>query len=175
MRAISRNRLFVEEQAPDHAARSMWRERILDFLLRVSFIKNTGLQNALDVRLERVEMVFANLPKGFDNTRLLFVTDQHLDGEGTLADQVLSITGELDYDLCILGGDYSYSRTGNCGRTYPQIRKLVKRLRDKSRVFGILGNYDTYSVAELLDGCGVEMLINDAVCLEREGDRVYLA
>jgi predicted MPP superfamily phosphohydrolase len=38
-----------------------------------------------------------------------------------------------------------------------------------------LGNYDLYRIAELLEGRGVEMLINEGICIERKGDKIYLA
>jgi hypothetical protein len=122
-----------------------------------------------------VELLFGHLPKGFDNVRILFVTDLHLDGTGPLAEKVLNIVGSIDYDYCILGGDYTYGRHGHCDRVYSQIEQIAKTLKNKSRVFGILGNYDLYRIAELLEGHGVEMLINEGVCLERKGDKLYLA
>lgn len=175
MRAISKSRLLVENQEQEQKEKVHWRWGVLDLLLRVSLIRNVGLRNALDVRVENVELLFGHLPKGFDNVRILFVTDLHLDGTVSLADKVLSIIGDIDYDYCILGGDYTYGRNADPNRIYSQIERIAELLRKKSRVFGILGNYDLYRIAELLEGHGVEMLINEAICIERKGDKLYLA
>ena len=134
-----------------------------------------GLKNTLDIRLENVELVFDNLPKGFDGVRILFITDLHLDGTKPLADRVLNIVSNIDYDYCILGGDYTYSRNTDYNQVYPQIGQIAGLLKSKSRVFGILGNYDLYRAAELLENHGVETLINEGICLKREGDKIYLA
>jgi hypothetical protein len=144
-------------------------------LFRVNLIKSVGLKNALDVRVENVELVFDNLPKGFDNVRILFITDLHFDGTKPLADKVLNIVSNIDCDYCILGGDYTYGRNADNNQVYSQVEQIAKLLKTKSRVFGILGNYDIYSIAEILEAHGVEMLINEGVCLERKGDRIYLA
>jgi predicted MPP superfamily phosphohydrolase len=175
MQAISESRLLVENQDHQNIVKTPWYWGVLDFLLRVSLVRNIGLRNALDIRVEKVELVFSHLPKGFNNVRILFVTDLHLDGTNPLADKVLSIVGNIDYDYCILGGDYAYGRNGNRNRVYSQIEQTAELLRTKSRVFGILGNYDLYRTAELLERHGVEMLINEGICLERKGDGIYLA
>ncbi len=175
MRAISESRILVENQEQEQKEKVQWRWGVLDFLFRVSLIRSVGLRNALDLRVENMELVFGHLPKGFDNVRILFVTDLHLDGTNLLVDKVLSIVGNIDYDYCILGGDYTYGRNADPNHVYSQIEQIAKLLKKKSRVFGILGNYDLYRTAELLEGYGVEMLINEGLCLERKGDKLYLA
>jgi predicted MPP superfamily phosphohydrolase len=175
MRAVSDRRLLVESRDHEQKEKVPWRWGILDFLLRVSLIRNAGTRNALDVRLENVELVFNRLPEGFDKVRILFLTDLHLDGTNTLANKVLDIVDKIDYDYCILGGDYTYGRHEYGEQVYSQIERIAKTLKTKSRVFGILGNYDLYRTAELLDEHGVEMLINEGISLERKTDKLYLA
>lgn len=175
MRAISESRLLVEKQDNQNKVKTPWHWVVLDFLLKVSLTRSAGLRNALDVRLEEVELVFGHLPKGFDNVRILFVTDLHLDGTNPLADKVLGIVGNIDYDYCILGGDYTYGRNADTNQVYSRVERIAKMIKKKSRVFGILGNYDLYRIAELLEGHGVEMLINEGICIERKGDKLYLA
>jgi len=175
MRAISEKRLLVEKQDSEKKPKIPWYWGVLDFLLRVSFIRSTGLKNALDIRVENIELVFDNLPKGFDDVRILFITDLHFDGTKLLADKVSKIVGNIDYDYCILGGDYTYGRNADSNRVYSQVEQIAELLKSKSRVFGILGNYDLYGIAELLEARGVEMLINEGIFLERKTDRIYLA
>jgi len=175
MRSISKRRSLVEEQDSECAVRIPWCWSVLDFLLRISFTKGVGLRNALDVRADNVKLAFGDLPKGFIDARILLITDLHFDGVGVLANRIARIVSEVDYDYCILAGDYSDRRDRDCIRACPQIEQVVRCLTKRSRVFGILGNYDRYEIAELLDDCGVEMLINEGVCLERNGDKIYLA
>jgi len=175
MRSISQKRLLIEEEDHECAAKVPWCWRFLDYFLRISLVKSKRLRNALNVRVESVELVFSSLPKGLNGTRILLMTDWHFDGTDTLPQRLMSIVSEVDYDYCILAGDYSDSRNGECSQAYSQIKRIAEMLREKSRVFGILGNYDRYEIAELLDDCGVEMLINEGICLERNGDKIYLA
>jgi predicted MPP superfamily phosphohydrolase len=175
MRAANERRLFIENEDYGQKEKIPLRWGILDFLLRISLIRNVGARNALDVRVENVELVFSNLPRGFDNVRILLLTDLHLNGTKTLADKVLGIVYNIDYDYCILGGDYTCVRHGHSNRVYSEIERVTKTLKKKSRVFGILGNYDLYKTAELLEQHGVEVLINEGIRLERNSDKLYLA
>jgi predicted MPP superfamily phosphohydrolase len=54
------------------------------------------------------------------------------------------------------------------------MRELATQLGKKSQVFGILGNHDKYKMAEVLDHCGVKMLLNESACFEKNGEKIYL-
>jgi predicted MPP superfamily phosphohydrolase len=105
----------------------------------------------------------------------LLITDLHIDGLDLLAEKVISIAGGVNYDFCILGGDYSFGQARKGSLAYSRMSDVAAALRARSRVFGVLGNHDRYSIAQLLDECGVEMLVNESVCLEKDGDKMYLA
>ncbi|MFC1783027.1 metallophosphoesterase [Planctomycetota bacterium] len=147
---------------------------VLDLLLKIKFINRRGLRNAANIKVEEVEFVFEDLPRGFNNTRILLITDIHIDCIDMIGDNITRIASEIDYDFCILGGDYTLSWSKDYGDAYSKMEAVACRLRKKSRVFGILGNYDRYSISEVLDRCGVEMLINENVCLEKKDDEIYL-
>ena len=175
MRDINKNRLLIEQQDRGSSEEVPLFVSILDLLLKVTLTKGRGLRNAFDVKLENADFVFPDLPRGFDGTRILQITDLHLDGVGTLAQHVTAIADKIDYDYCILGGDYYSARDDGYGPARSQIERMAKGLTGKSRVFGVLGNYDLYRTGEVLANCGVEMLINEGICLERNADRIYLA
>ena len=186
MRAMRKKRKLVENEGHVHAVDRGVRGklhfenlpgvmRIFTFLLRVSLNKRRGEKNADNIKLEEVEIFFDDLPIGFDNTRILLITDLHIDGMDMLAERIVRIAGELDYDFCILGGDYSFEQGEKHSLAHSRMRQIAGRLVEKSRVFGVLGNHDRYRMAEVLDECGVEMLVNESVCLEKEGDKIYLA
>jgi len=175
MPAVSEKRLLVEKQDHEKKTKNPWYLSVPNFILGISFIKSVRLRNALDIRVENVELVFNNLPEGFDNVRILFITDLHFDGTIPLADKFFNIARDIDCDYCILGGDYTYGRNTKNNQAYSQVERIAKLLNTRSRVFGILGNYDLYNIAELLEAQGVEMLINEGICLDRKGDKIYLA
>ena len=185
MRNINARRKLVENEGHIHAVkrglRGRWHLenmprliRTIKALLRISPFYTRGHENALDVQVEQVEFVFDNLPAAFDGTRILFVADPHIDELQDLPDKILSIAAELEYDFCILGGDYNFGYRQESGLAYLQMQQVAEKLLHRSRVFGILGNHDRFRMAERLQQCGVEMLLNENVCIEKDGCRIYI-
>ena len=148
--------------------------KILDFLFWITFTRQRGLRNAVTIKLEEADMLFNNLPKAFDKTRILLITDLHIDGIEPLADEIVRIVKKIDYDFCVLAGDYSLGYKSN-KVVYTKMKGLAELLCKKSSVFGLLGNHDRYEIAQQLNDCGVEMLINESLCLEKDGDRIFLS
>ena len=127
--------------------------KALGVLVRVTLTKDRGVRNVLDVRTEEVEIVLGNLPAGFDNTRILLVTDLHIDGLDRLAQKIIGIVGDVDYDFCILGGDYSFCRAREGSLAYSRMREVAAKLRAKSRGVAVLGHHDRDRIGDvLLDG-----------------------
>ena len=59
------------------------------------------MENALDIKVENIELAFNDLSKGFDDARILFITDLHLDGTNLLVDKVLDTVNINDYDYLL--------------------------------------------------------------------------
>ena len=144
------------------------------WILELPLFSRPGRRNAEDLRLRRIELPLKNLPAKFYGCRILFVTDMHLDGTSGLAESVVRLAERAEYDYCFLGGDYSFGYDASEERMIRQVREVTTFLIKKSRVFGVLGNHDEYRMAELLNELGVEMLLNDMVCLARDGDEIFL-
>ena len=185
MRHISKKRKLTEERERLHPVKRSfkrkfhtenipWLKRIMRFLIRVTFVQTIGEKNAEDLKLEKVQFSFQNLPAGFDNVRILLITDLHLDNMKSIGTRILEITENLDFDYCILGGDYGSNRD-KIELLNQRIRQIVHQLLKKSRVFGVLGNHDKYQIAEVLEQAGVQMLINEGLFLQRNNDKLYLA
>lgn len=185
MRSIHRNRKILESKHRErfftraakqrfHLENIPWLKLVVKSGLAVTFTEKIGQRNAEDVRLNEAEFAFADLPKDFDGTRLLFITDLHIDAVNGLTEKIINIADRTPYDFCILGGDYSFRLYDNCEPVKRNLSKLVARLREKSKVFGILGNHDEYSIGEFLADLGVDMLINENNCLSRGGEKIYL-
>ena len=185
MKPISQKRIIIEAQWPNYKQYKLaGRKRVLDsipllrnflsFLVSVIGLKATGTRNALDIRLEQIEFAFENLPQAFDGTRILFITDLHIDSLQGLSEKVINIINGLDYDFCVLGGDYSFKYGINIEAARSKMKDITNVLTAKSRVFAILGNHDKYSMAEFLHELGVEMLIDENTALDNNGEKLYL-
>lgn len=186
MRAISERRRLVEQEGRKHSVlRGRWKgfhfenmpkvQVAFGCFLRVFGLKGIGERNTLKVRLKEVEFDFEDIPAAFDGFRVLFISDLHIDGMDLLTAKLLEMIDSAEYDICILGGDYTFKYGKEEGTDHSNLTKIAEKLVAKSRVLGVLGNHDMYNVAELLDGIGVEMLINDNTLIEKDGEKMYFA
>ncbi len=147
---------------------------LIHFVLKITGLERRGLANAIDIKLSEAILELDNLPDGFENCRILFISDFHIEGLENIADKIIELIKKLEYDYCFLGGDYSTFDKFDIDKTKRQMKRIIEHIKT-GRIYGVLGNHDYYEVAVFLQSLGVTMLINEHIILERNGAAVYLA
>jgi len=127
--------------------------------------------------ISRAVVSSPDVPPGFDGARIVFVSDVHAGpyfGKMRVR-RLVDRIGELKPDVLVLGGDYVGGRAGGGEAFYPE----AQRLEAREAVLGVLGNHDAWESADEaragLEAAGVLLLENDAVRIERGGDRIVVA
>ena len=185
MRTIHKNRELLERFCYQRNLRMSKRGRSFfdavcdlgelgELVLKMTFLDERGLRNAKNLAINEVNLTLPQLPEKFDGCQILFLTDLHVEKLEGIVDNIISITSEIDYDYCILGGDYTMFKSFDIKTSEGKIRRIVDSFKKKGRIFAVLGNHDRYEMAEMLDSFGVEMLLNENVCLEKDSDKIYL-
>lgn len=141
-------------------------------LLKASGLYWRGQKNAQNVQLKRNRIQSARLPTAFHGFRILHLSDLHADTNERAMSKVADLVRELDYDLCIMTGDYRGGTSGPYDKTLRAIEPLRRVLRGD--VYGVLGNHDSIMMVPGMEAMGIQMLINEAVQLDRNGARVHL-
>lgn len=141
--------------------------------LKLTGLYNRGRRNILDVRCVDNEVFFPNLPRAFDGFTLLHLSDLHLDIDPALTDAIISRLQGVDYDLCVITGDYRASSSGSYRAALEQSARLAAHLRPP--VYAILGNHDFIEFVPELEAAGLSFLLNETVALERAGAKIYLS
>ncbi len=150
-----------------------WLQQMLVHFLKITGLWRRGWANMLNPQVERTELSFANLPAAFDGFGILWMSDFHIEELHGLTESILEKIDGLDYDVCVLGGDYCFAH-GTPDEAVTRITKIVSALQAKTAVYAILGNHDFYSIAEVLDGLGVRVLLNENCTLEKDGHSIHL-
>ncbi|MDJ0774724.1 MAG: metallophosphoesterase [Mastigocoleus sp. MO_167.B18] len=95
------------------------------------------------LKVEKITVKIAGLPKSLQDTRLVHLTDLHYDGlrlsEAMLA-QAIDISNDVKPDLVLLTGDYV---TDDPSPIHQLVRRL-KYLEARTGVYAVLGNHDIY-------------------------------
>ena len=146
---------------------------IIRSALELTGLYNRAQRNADQIVIKQNALKFANLPPAFENFTILHLSDLHVDiSEGAMRDLV-GIVGDLEYDICVLTGDYRGKTYGPFDMSLKGIEELRAQL--KGPVYGVLGNHDSIQMAPPLEAMGIRMLFNEWDRIARGDDEVYLA
>jgi hypothetical protein len=141
--------------------------------LRLTGLHARGRRNSLDIRVNRHDVPLAALPRAFDGFTILQVSDVHVDMHDEYLDVLIERVRAIDYDLCVLTGDFRYRTYGPWEAAVAGIEEVRKHLKDP--IYAVLGNHDTIRMVPRFEAAGVRMLLNESVQIERDGEALYLA
>ena len=146
---------------------------IIRSALKLAGLYRRARRNADQIVVRSNIVASEHLPPAFDNFTMLHISDLHVDiSEGAML-RLLSIVVDLQYDVCVITGDYR-------GKTYGPFEnslKGVNQLRTvlKGSIYGVLGNHDSIRMAPAMEAMGIRLLINECEPIARGDDRIYLA
>lgn len=141
--------------------------------LRLVGLHQRGRRNAADIRVRRNEVVLSTLPAAFDGYTILQISDPHVDMDKRVTHALIERVRSVNYDLCVLTGDYRARTFGPFDAALEAMERL--RMHLKEPIYGVLGNHDTVHMVPALEAMGIRLLLNEAVAIERSGSVIYLA
>jgi len=142
-------------------------------ILTLAGLHGRGRRNALRIQVRRIDVPLAKLPAAFDGFTLLHLSDLHLDlSERYLASLIERVQG-LDYDACVLTGDFRFRTFG----PYEPALEALARLRPHLRqpLYAVLGNHDTIRMVPRMEALGIRVLMNESARLERGAESIFVA
>jgi predicted MPP superfamily phosphohydrolase len=142
--------------------------------LRLTGLYGRAQRNTRSIRLTENTITLRNLPAAFDGYRILHLSDPHVDMDAQVTQAIARLLREVDYDLCVMTGDYRARTYGPYEATIRAMESLRAEL-ERETVYGVLGNHDSIRMVPAFESMGVRLLINESVALERDGSRIYLA
>jgi predicted MPP superfamily phosphohydrolase len=146
---------------------------VLRTTLRLTGLYGRGRRNAADVQVRRNAIGFATLPPAFDGFTVLHITDMHVEMNRGAIDRLIELLPGLDYDACVLTGDFRAKTFGRFDRTLESLERVRAHL--KGPVYGVLGNHDTIRMVPGMEAMGIRMLLNEAVAVVRGNQRIHMA
>ena len=135
------------------------------------------------LKVRKVDVALARWPQRLDGLRVAAVSDLHTGApwvdERKLARIVAKVNAERP-DLIALVGDYADPTVPLGEPVAPEeVAEELAALRAPLGVFAVLGNHDWYHYGErvprALRESGIEVLENDAVAVEHNGEVVWIA
>lgn len=124
--------------------------------------------------VEEFAFTGARLPAGWDGGRLVVLSDLHGKRFGRQHSRLLEAVRKAGPDVICLCGDMMDEWSGT-----EYLRPLLEGLVEIAPVYYVTGNHEwaagvVRELEPLLEQCGVTVLSNEYVMLERNGDRIAL-
>ena len=145
----------------------------IHFCLKLTGLYGRGLRNAAQVELRRHDVISSRIPKAFDGFKILHLSDLHVEMSEAAMMRLAAILPNIEYDLCVLTGDYRAQTFGAYEPALAGMAPLCSAL--KRPIYGVLGNHDTIRMVPGLEDMGIQMLLNENPSIERNDQRIYLA
>lgn len=140
--------------------------------LKLTGLYARGERNARAIQIRHNAVELAELPAVFSGFVILQLSDLHVDISGGAMERLMQILPQLEYDLCVLTGDF---RGRTFGPVAPVLDGLARiRALIRTPAYGVLGNHDSIRMVPAMEEMGIRMLLNEAVTISRGGDSIHL-
>ncbi len=148
--------------------------KIFAILLKITGYYNKGYGNAKTIRVNELSLKFPNLPAAFEGFRILHLSDLHIDSIHGFASLIIDKIKDLRFDVCLLTGDYRRDISGSFSQILMPVKILSKYIQAPYGTFAVLGNHDTYLMAQYEKESGMELLINESVEIIKDGHKMLI-
>jgi uncharacterized protein len=141
--------------------------------LKLVGLYGRGQKNAKRIEVRHNLVRSHKIPKAFNPFTILHISDMHVDMNEGAMDCLVQLLPRLQYDLCVLTGDYRGKTFGPFARALDGLARIRSYLT--SPVYGVLGNHDTILMVPGLESMGIHMLLNESDPLVRDGEHIHLS
>ena len=124
-----------------HLENSSWAPAIIQNALKLTGLYWRARRNAERIVVKRNELKFAALPPLFDGYTILHISDMHVDMSEAAMRHLVELVEGMQYDLCVLTGDYRGKTFGPFEATLEGVANVRAHLKEP--VYGVLGDHDT--------------------------------
>ncbi len=142
-------------------------------IIRLSGMYARGQRNACNIQVRENTVRITGLPKQFEGYAMLHLSDLHVDMYDAATEALIETISSLDYDLCVLTGDYRARTYGEISAAMDGMRRVTEAI--KTPMYGVLGNHDSITMVPDLESYGIQMLLNESVEINREGECIHLS
>jgi len=150
------------------------------FFLLIIFIYYLFIFEVRNFEIKKMNIKINNLPKSFENTKIILLSDFHTFSFGFKEKKVLSLIKDYSPDFIFITGDFVDKSSRNLKACETFWEKLGNK--KETRVFGVLGNHDHRNkkirkniILTLLKKHGIHILNNETIKIFKEKDYMYLS
>jgi predicted MPP superfamily phosphohydrolase len=141
--------------------------------LKLIGLYQRGRRNAARIQVRHNHVRSRKLPRSFNGFTLLHLSDLHVDMNEAAMRQLAELIPNLEYDICVITGDFRGPTFGPFDATLDGLKRLRSVFRGS--VYAVLGNHDTILMVAPLEEMGMRVLLNECEPIRRSADTMHLA
>ena len=141
--------------------------------LKITGLYWRGVKNTERIQVRHNAVTLAGLPPSFAGFTILHISDMHVDINQGAMHRLIELLHDIDYDVCVLTGDYRGRTFGSFDETLLGMSQVRAHLDDP--VFGVLGNHDSICMVPALEDMGIRMLLNESITIRRAAAHIHMA
>jgi len=178
-----RQRLGIEAEAEHrifHKGRSRFHIENIDslhgvirFLSRLALLYGRGRRNALNIQINDNDIHLPHLPDEFSGYTILHLSDLHMDMNDVFPTALHQCLQDLEYDLCVMTGDYRFLTHGPWDRALAGLETIRSAINRP--VYAVLGNHDSLHMAPGIEALDIRLLLNESISIQRGDSYIHLA
>ncbi len=134
-------------------------------------LESAGRREAANLAIRDNRIVSRRLPAPFHGTRILHLSDLHLDTTPGILDRLVARVRSLSFDCTVITGDLNSFAGSFCEKD----ARLLRHALGARPAYVSLGNHDSIADAARWEACGFTILVNERVAWERGTDRFTIA
>ena len=141
--------------------------------LRLFFMHGKGQRNSRKIQVRYNIIKFPHLHSDLEGFTILHLSDLHVDMDEKATQALMERVREVDYDICVMTGDYrarTYGEIEHCLTAMARVRKQLKR-----SVYAVLGNHDSILMAPELEEMEIQLLLNENRIIKQGEGELFLA
>jgi hypothetical protein len=146
---------------------------IIRNILRAAGLYSRACRNAQRIQIKHNEIWFKGLPPLFEKFTILHISDLHADMNRVAMKNLIELLGGIQYDLCVLTGDYRGETFGPFQAALDEVAQVRVQLTEP--IYAVLGNHDTIQMVPGLEAMGIRVLLNECEIIGRGDQKIYLA
>lgn len=147
---------------------------IFTFALKALGYYKKGYSNAKKIEVTEMTLQYPGLPEAFEGFRILHLTDLHIDSIPGFTAFLTEKIKTLQFDICLLTGDYRMDRSGSFSHILKPLKVLSNYLKAPYGTFAVLGNHDTYLMSHYEKESGMELLVNESVEIIKDDQKILI-
>ncbi|WP_051302930.1 metallophosphoesterase [Psychromonas aquimarina] len=141
--------------------------------LRLCFMLRKGQRNARNIQIRYNPVVLSHLHRDLDGFTVLHISDLHLDMDEQAVFALIEQIRKVNYDLCVMTGDYRASTHGDIEPSLAVMARLAIHI--KKETYAVLGNHDSILMVPALEEMGIQLLLNENIHIKQGQGELLLA